>query len=132
MEKGYEIISGDALTVLDRLPAQMYDALITDPPYSAMSTGCGNGKYFSGLCSGSVIAYDDMDQRVWGKWTLQWLCAARRCLKQGAPILIFTSWRQIPGLTDLLQMASFRWCGIIPWDKIHSRTLSVRCRDQDE
>lgn len=132
MKKDYETISGDALAVLDQLPAQSYDALITDPPYSTMSTGCGNNKYFSGVCSGSAIAYDDMDQRVWSKWTLQWLCAARRCLKRGAPILIFTSWRQIPCLTDLLQMASFVWCGIVPWDKVRSRTLLGRFRHQAE
>lgn len=48
MEKDYEIIQGDALAVLDQLPAQTYDALITDPPYSVRSTERGNAKYFSG------------------------------------------------------------------------------------
>lgn len=132
MEKSYEIISGDALTVLGSLPAHTYDALITDPPYSTMSTSGGNGKYFDGACADSVIAYDDMDQRVWGRWTLEWLRASRKCLKQGAPILIFASWRNIPGMTDLLQMASFKWQGIIPWDKVRSRVLLGRFRHQAE
>lgn len=119
MEKSYEIISGDALAVLGQLPAHTYDALITDPPYSTMSTSSGNSKYFNGACADSVIAYDDMDQRVWGRWTLEWLRASRKCLKQGAPHPYFCELEKCPGhdrsFADLGQLWRQQfWRGILP------------------
>lgn len=133
MGKNYEIISGDALAVLDQLPAQSYDALITDPPYSVMSTARGNVKYFDGMTSSlSAIACDDMDQRAWSKWCCMWLCAARRCLKPGAPILVFCAWKQIPCLTDALQWANVIWRGVVSWDKISSRPYKGRFKHQAE
>lgn len=38
-------------------------------------------------------------------------------LKDGAPVCVFTDWRQLPLTTDALQCAGFTWRGITVWDK---------------
>jgi len=40
-----------------------------------------------------------------------------RVLKEGAPVLLFTDWRQLPLTTDALQCAGFTWRGVAVWDK---------------
>jgi site-specific DNA-methyltransferase (adenine-specific) len=58
-----------------------------------------------------------MDARAWQKFTLWWMAEAFRALRPAGYLLVFTDWRQLPGLTDLFQIAGFVWRGIVPWDK---------------
>lgn len=129
----YEIINGDTLTVIESLPSQHYDALITDPPYSSGATNSNRGskKYFNSK-NALDIQNDDMDQRSWTNWCTEWLAKARRVLKVGAPIIIFTDWRQLPCVTDAMQWANFIWRGIIAWDKVRSRPQKGRFYNQCE
>lgn len=46
-----------------------------------------------------------------------WLQEARRILRPGARVMVFTDWRQLPLTTDALQCAGFLWRGVIAWDK---------------
>ncbi len=56
-----------------------------------------------------------------------------RVLKDGAPVLLFTDWRQLPLTTDALQCAGFTWRGIAVWDKTEGmRSQLGRFRNQAE
>ncbi len=62
-----------------------------------------------------------------------WLSESFRVMKDGAPVLLFTDWRQLPLTTDALQCAGFTWRGIIPWDKTEAvRPVLGRFRTQAE
>ncbi|WP_211452635.1 DNA-methyltransferase [Collimonas antrihumi] len=116
---------GDCLPFLEGLPDSAIDALITDPPYASGGLHIGARqqsptiKYTS---SGrnqlhSDFTGDHRDQRSHLRWMLLWLSECFRALKPGAPICLFTDWRQLPTTTDALQAAGFTWRGIAVWDK---------------
>ena len=60
---------------------------------------------------------DERDQRSHLAWRRLWLAECSRVLKEGAPVLLFTDWRQLPLTTDALQCAGFTWRGVAVWDK---------------
>ncbi|GAC1328552.1 MAG: hypothetical protein NVSMB28_25500 [Collimonas sp.] len=56
-----------------------------------------------------------------------------RALKPGAPICLFSDWRQLPTTTDALQAAGFTGRGIAVWDKTEgTRPALGRFRAQCE
>lgn len=62
-----------------------------------------------------------------------WLSECARVLKEGAPVCLFTDWRQLPLTTDALQAAGFTWRGIAVWDKTEGvRPQLGRFRSQAE
>lgn len=130
----YQIINGNCLYVLDQLPAESFDALITDPPYSSGVTAAnvGNRKYFSSKNCSPDISNDNMSQRAWTSWCAEWLSKSARLLKQGSPVLVFTDWRQLPSVTDAFQWANLIWRGIAVWDKINTRPQKGRFTNQCE
>lgn len=118
------IYRGDSLLLLGQLDEQ-FDALITDPPYSSGGRTKGqriqlpSKKYATSKAAAHNIDFagDTMDARSWRFWTMQWLTSARESIKLGGYALVFTDWRQLPALTDAMQMAGWTWRGIIAWDK---------------
>lgn len=120
-----ELIHGDALAILPTLPDASFDALITDPPYASGGTHAssrqraphqkymqtGNDQLHANFPS------DERDQRSHLAWMQLWLAHCHRVLKEGAPVLLFTDWRQLPLTTDALQCAGFTWRGVAVWDK---------------
>lgn len=115
---------GDALAILPTLPDDSFDLVLTDPPYSSGGLHIGTrqqppaGKYaFHGGHRAHDFAGENMDQRSWRHWCLTWLNECYRVLKPGHVIAIFIDWRQLPTLTDALQMAGFSWQGVAVWDK---------------
>lgn len=119
------IVCGEALEVLSRIPDASADALITDPPYSS------GGQFRSDRIQSTDQKYtqtntiterpefsgDNRDQRAYAYWCALWLSECQRILKPGAPVALFTDWRQLPTTTDLLQAGGFIWRGVAVWDK---------------
>lgn len=116
---------GEALRVLPRLPSACVAAAITDPPYSSggQTAGerardprekyCHNGEdlgrpSFSG---------DNRDQRSFRMWATLWMAEAQRVLRPEGYCLVFSDWRQLPTMTDVLQAGGLIWRGVIAWDK---------------
>ncbi|KGR41309.1 DNA-methyltransferase [Xanthomonas vasicola] len=136
-----QLLQGDALTILPTLEANSFDALITDPPYASGGLTAAarakppSQKYVQG---GGVQLHadfvgDERDQRSHLKWMHLWLSECARVLKDGAPVLLFTDWRQLPLTTDALQIAGFTWRGITVWDKTEGvRPQLGRFRNQAE
>lgn len=112
---------GDAFRVMPDIPE--VDALITDPPY------CSGGMYRADRAKSvsdkyeqggqknnrAPFAGDGKDQRVFMSWAEQWLRAAP--LKIGGRVMVFTDWRQLPAVTDVMQWADLNWRGLLAWDK---------------
>lgn len=136
-----QLLQGDALKILPTLGAESFDALITDPPYAsggvtaAARAQAPSRKYVQG--GGPHLhadfAGDERDQRAHLRWMHLWLSECARVLKDGAPVLLFTDWRQLPLTTDALQLAGFTWRGITVWDKTEGvRPQLGRFRNQAE
>lgn len=123
---------GDALEILPTFPDGCFDAIVTDPPY------CSGGLTASERARPASAKYvqsrqktqwpdfesESMDQNAWAQWTYRWLKECKRVAKDGAPIVIFIDWRQLPMLTTLLQWTGWRWLGVAVWDKTEA------CRPQ--
>lgn len=136
-----KIIPGDALTLLRELPDESIDAVVTDPPYSSGGQFRGDRmappseKYQN---TGTERSYpefhgDTRDQRGYGYWSALWLSECWRVAKPGAPICVFTDWRQLPITTDAVQAGGWTWLGVVPWDKTEgARPQRGRFRAQCE
>lgn len=120
------LYQGDCLDVLRSLPDGMYDAVITDPPYSSGGLTRGDRtqsvatKYVqsgSERFAGAGFAGDNRDQRSWDYWCTLWLAQCLRVTKPGGYLLAFIDWRQLPTLTDAVQAGGWVWRGILSWDK---------------
>ena len=110
---------GEALAVLRSLPEHSVDALVTDPPYSGIADGrSANSKYQTTKTPRyPEFAGDNRDQRSYFIWWTLWGTECLRLLKPGAPVLVFSDWRQYPVVSDALQVAGFVWRGTLAWDK---------------
>lgn len=116
---------GDSLKILTGMGSGEFDALITDPPYSSGGLHIGarqqapSDKYQQSEYKhlhGEFLG-DHRDQRSHTLWMTLWLAECFRLLKDGAPVCLFTDWRQLPITTDAMQAAGFTWRGVAVWDK---------------
>lgn len=135
------LLKGDALSLLPTLEAGSFDALITHPPYASGGVNAAarqkppSAKYPQG---GRPVLHadflgDERDQRSHLQWMTMWLSECARVLKDGAPVCVFTDWRQLPLTTDALQCAGFTWRGVTVWDKAEGvRPQRGRFRNQAE
>lgn len=131
---------GDCVELLRDLPDSSVDCVLTDPPYVS-----------GGLClrdrqrrvpemyqndttkKGHPDSFgDSKDQHGWLAWAQLWLAQCWRVAREGAPLLMFTDWRQLPTMTDAIQAAGRMWIGIIVWDKRCARPQKGRFRQQCE
>jgi site-specific DNA-methyltransferase (adenine-specific) len=125
------LYQGDAWKILHALPADSIDGVITDPPYSTGAATLAGKQAPPGdkyQRSNTKKQYPEMlgdgkDQRSFLTWATMWLTEAWRIAKDGAPILIFTDWRQLPTITDALQAAGFLWRGVVVWNKRCGRPM---------
>lgn len=112
---------GDSMQILPTLPTVA--AVITDPPYAsggmyradrAMTV---KDKYVQSGVQRDWRAFsgDAKDQRSWMSWCHEWL--QRLPVDDGAYVLSFIDWRQLPALTDAFQWAGLMWRGVAAWDK---------------
>lgn len=131
----------DAVQFVASLPTGSIDGLVTDAPYSSGGAFRGDraaapelkyqGSEYRDLHE--TFEGDVRDQRGWAYWCHVWLSEAFRAMRPGAPIVLFTDWRQLPTTTDVMQAAGFVWRGIVPWDKTEGvRPQKGRFRAQAE
>lgn len=142
-EKGLiTVYVGEALQILQTLPDGMVDVVLTDPPYSSGGMVRGDragqscrAKYQTSSTQKSYWEFsgDNRDQRGFLSWCVLWLEELRRVTKPGAVCGLFTDWRQLPTITDALQVGGWVWRGIVPWDKTEAaRPQKGRWRAQCE
>lgn len=134
-----ELREGECFGMLRELEAESLDGLITDPPYasgglhSASRMRTTRAKYSDAAVPHPDFTGDARDQRGYLAWGMVWLGECHRVLSEGAPVCLFSDWRQLPLMTDLLQAAGFVWRGVLVWDKgLSARPQPGRPRQQGE
>ena len=117
---------GDCLEVIRELDADSLDALVTDPPYSSGGQYRGDRtqkpstKYIqtdSEWTCRIEFSGDNRDQRAFLTWAGLWLGMALRKSKNGAVACIFSDWRQVPTMTDAVQIGGWVWRNLVTWWK---------------
>lgn len=131
-DEAVTLYHADSLWLIPDLPE--FDALITDPPYSS------GGAFRSDRTKSTVEKYvqsgtaayrhdfagDNRDQRAFATWCALWLSAAHARARSGAALAVFTDWRQLPTVTDAVQVAGWTWRGVAVWDKGFGRPTPGR------
>jgi len=127
---------GDALAILPQLEAGAAQAVLTDPPYSSGGMVRGDrmastqSKYVqTDSMSGKQLnsfSGDNRDQRAFLLWSNLWISSALKVVTEGAIIGSFTDWRQLPTMTDALQIGGAVWRGVVPWHKPNGRNTQGR------
>lgn len=121
---------GDALAILPALPSDSVHAVITDPPYnsggrtaSERRSQTARAKYVSSDAQHTLPDFtgDNRDQRSYLTWLSLVLGACLRVAVDGAHLLVFTDWRQLPVTSDAVQVAGWTWQGTLVWHKPVSR-----------
>ncbi len=135
------LLRADALDALADLEPGSMGSLFTDPPYSSGGLYRGDRmtepsiKYQSSADRGRYPEFlgDNRDQRSFALWAERWLRLAHRATRPGGLAAVFTDWRQLPTLTDAIQVAGWTWRGILVWDKtLCARPQAGRYRAQAE
>lgn len=126
------LYNADALAILAELPSGSVDALITDPPYSSGGAYKGDRSAATGTkYTGSYgvipdradFSGDNRDQRSFLTWMNLWLGESLRAVRPGGDCALFTDWRQLPTMTDALQVGGWVWRGVVPWAKPGGRPI---------
>ncbi|PTW61421.1 site-specific DNA-methyltransferase (adenine-specific) [Breoghania corrubedonensis] len=136
----WQLHNVDAIPWLIDQSSDNFDALVTDPPYSSGGLHTGtrtadspNGKYLNDPGKYPEFTGENRDQFSYMQWSTLWMTHAHRVLRAGAPVMVFSDWRQLPVLTSALQAAGFTWRGIVAWDKTEGvRPQKGRFRQQAE
>lgn len=129
---------GNALAVLADLATASVGGIITDPPYS--SGGMFRGDRTNKMAAAKYadredlpdFAGDNRDQRAFLQWCGLWMAESLRVCEAGSPFFSFIDWRQLPTLTDAVQIGGWNWQGIFVWDKVDGRPQKNRPRQSLE
>lgn len=137
-----ELYQGDCMEVLRQLPDGMADMVLTDPPYSSgglhtstrqQATGKKyGGKEHNGMMRFADFEGDNMDMRSFTAFMRDVLFTARQKTRESGLCAVFIDFRNLPAITDAVQMAGWVWRGIAIWDKMSSRPQMGRYRNQCE
>jgi site-specific DNA-methyltransferase (adenine-specific) len=129
----WTLLQGDSQRILRELPAETFDAMIVDPPYSSGGFVRGDRmkqtaeKYARGEgpkeLALSDFEGDNRDQRGFLAWAQLWLWDARVATKKGGAVFVFSDWRQLPVTSDAVQAGGWVWRGIFVWDKLSARPM---------
>lgn len=133
------LYQGDCLDIVDHIVADgvTVDGLVSDPPYASGGIKASDrqrkttAKYFE-VGRGEEFMGDGMDQRVWTLWMSYCLRSFYNIMSTASPFVLFVDWRQLPALTDSIQMAELTWRGVVPWDKTNARPRANGFRQQAE
>jgi len=131
---GITLYHGDCREVLPLLEKGSVGALLTDPPYSSGGmfrgdrTAATKTKYVQTgtIAKRSGWTGDTMDQHAFFAWASLWMSEVRRIARNGASLMVFTDWRQLPVVTDAIQAAGWIWRGIATWWKPGIRMQRAR------
>ncbi|AVP97896.1 DNA methylase [Ahniella affigens] len=129
---------GDSSLLLPELGP--FDAVVTDPPYSSGGmarsdrVASTSTKYVSSDAAKQYPDFlgDNRDQRSFVMWASVWLGHCLDITKPGGIACVFSDWRQIPAMSDALQVGGWVWRGVVPWDKLNARPQPNRFRAQCE
>ena len=135
------LLRGDCLQQLENVPGGV-DMVLCDPPYSSGGLYAGQRKQstakkytdtdYDGAAKLPSFSGDNMDQRAFTEF-MRWVCMKlREKTKESGVIAMFVDWRNLPAMTDAIQMAGWVWRGVCVWDKGTTRNIPGRFRNDAE
>lgn len=110
----YELMRGDCMEMLDRVPDASVDLVLTDPPYGISYQSC-RGKYKK---KPKII-----NDR---KPCTEFIAKLPMKLKPTGAALIFTRWDVQQAFIDALTNAGMRCKSILIWDKCYGGTGDLK------
>jgi len=112
-----QILSGDAVQIMKELPEKSVDLIFADPPYNMQIKGNLWRPDFSKV-EGVDDEWDKFeDFRSYDEFTLAWLKASRRILKDQGAIWVIGTYHNIYRVGKLLQDIGFWVINEIIWEK---------------
>ena len=112
-----QIIQGDCIAEMARLPDKSVDMIFADPPYN-LQLGGDLFRPEGGRVDAVDDAWDKFDSlEVYDDFTRDWLAEARRILKDDGTIWVIGSYHNIFRVGALLQDADFWILNDIVWRK---------------
>ena len=137
-----QLLQGDCLEEMGKLPDGWADMVLTDPPYSSGGLFAGDrkrstrSKYtnedYNGAARFPDFSGDNMDQSSFTMFMRMVLSKARKKSKEGAVLAVFIDWRNLGSMIDAVQMAGWVYRGIVVWDKGVTRNIPGRYRQDCE
>jgi DNA modification methylase len=119
---GIRIFRGDALEILNSLPAEPWAALVTDPPYSSgnlpEAMKVRDNPRLRGWRWEDKVMETDQLSTIGFMWLARALCLeARQRLVPGGSVLFFIDWRNWGNLAGAVESTGLRINNMVVWDK---------------
>ena len=137
-----QLLQGDCLELMKDIPDGSVDMVLADPPYSSGGLFVGDRKAstrtkycdcnYLGAARFQSFSGDNMDQRSYTEFMRMVLAKCRQNAKPGGMCAVFVDWRNLPAMTDALQIGGWIWRGIVVWNKGNSRNTPGRFRNDCE
>jgi len=112
-----EVLCGDCIELMARLPESSVDLIFADPPYN-LQLGGELHRPDQSRVAGVVEAWDKFaDFAAYDRFTRDWLSAARRLLKPDGALWVIGSYHNIFRVGTILQDLGFWMLNDIVWRK---------------
>ena len=112
-----EVLCGDCVELMTRLPESSVDLIFADPPYN-LQLGGELHRPDQSCVAGVVEAWDKFaDFAAYDRFTRDWLSAARRLLKPDGALWVIGSYHNIFRVGTILQDLGFWMLNDIVWRK---------------
>jgi len=119
------IYHGDCREIVPVMETGAIDIVLTDPPYSSggMTRSDRNQRTSDKYRRTQVhkkdpdFTGDNRDQRSLALWCSDWMAACLYRTREGAAIVCFIDWRNLPCVVDAVQVGGWVYRGIAVWDK---------------
>lgn len=129
---------GDCIEVMQTLPDESIDAIITDPPYSSGGRQQASAR--------NIVSKANHDNRPPDEWFLAdnmgtdtyvrfMRQVSRQCLrlcKMGSHAYVFTDWRQYTNIVTAWESVGWSLRGVIVWDKDRGGAMGSFWRNNHE
>lgn len=123
----WTLILADSIAHMQTLPAESFDAVITDPPYGSGGMTrpermkSARDKYVDGRSSYAAasipMAGDNLLPEQWSENMRAFTRETCRLLAPGRPALIFIDWRNLYAIYSVVASAGLTARGLICWNK---------------
>lgn len=110
-----KIINGDSIESMKSLPSELFDLVVTDPPYKTITGGDSNGKNSErpkGMLSGNRKLFKHQNIKI-----SDWMSEIYRVLKDNTHCYIFTNALNLTEMLNEAQKVGFKLHNLLVWEK---------------
>ena len=110
-----KVINGDSIESMKQLPSELFDLVVTDPPYKTITGGDSNGKNSErpkGMLSGNRKLFKHQNIKI-----SDWMPEVYRVLKENTHCYIFTNVLNLTEMLNESQKVGFKLHNLLVWEK---------------